>query len=253
MSGKLDWGKDSKRRRAVENGSESVEGSYVSPGIGRPVRPPTRSDEKVVVVRHGSKPSAGLVTTRTRVVAPSTGQPKRKIVHTSRQPLPKAPRPKKGGAGAGGRQKGTHPKSHAVKLGRGRSRKPEKPPTKAVSAVGEPGYDLTWEEFREFHNESVTVNELCDRLGPVVRAYARDGTRKPPDVANRLNKDKHKTALNHAWTRRLARFLLSLIFNTAQGDAAINTSKKQHQDATVTVDQMAERLARLGRVVRAEK
>lgn len=51
MSGRLDWQKNSKERKAVENGWESVDGHFQSPGIGRPKRPSARDQEEVVIVR----------------------------------------------------------------------------------------------------------------------------------------------------------------------------------------------------------
>jgi hypothetical protein len=117
--------------------------------------------------------------------------------------------------------------------------------------------DLSWEEFREFHNESLTVNALCDRLMPIVRAYARNGVRKPLDVAGQLNRDKHKTALGHAWTTRLTRFLLTLLFNPptspAPGATEASAPSKRVMEVTVTAELIASRLAHLGRIVRAGK
>lgn len=112
-------------------------------------------------------------------------------------------------------------------------------------------YDLTWLEFPHFHNDKVPLSELCDRLEPVVRQYARNGIRKPRDVANALNRDKHRTARGAIWTARLTRFLLALIFEVPKEQAAGTASVvPSAAGVAMTVDEMARQLARLGRIVK---
>ncbi|WP_292579671.1 hypothetical protein, partial [Mesorhizobium sp.] len=89
-----------------------------------------------------------------------------------------------------------------------------------------------------------------------VKSYARSGTRKPPDVAARLNRDGHKTAAGAPWTPRLARFLLALIFSDAskprERDAAQPRTRTAHEDRRqppATPTDLAARLSALGRVI----
>jgi hypothetical protein len=55
-------------------------------------------------------------------------------------------------------------------------------------------------------------NSLLEHVGPLVRAYAKDGYRKPRDVSRLLNKDGVTTACGAKWTPRLAWFLLGFLF-----------------------------------------
>ena len=255
MSGKLDWGKDTKQRRARENGHESVDGGWQSPGIGKPIRSTSRNNDKVVVIRHGKQPSPNLITAKARTVtlggAPGNKRSATvKAVHSFRQPLAKA------------RSKGKS-KANLARNTVGDPRRNRKNMAKLYSAnvvkisrkpaLASP-HDLSWEEFREFHNESLTVNQLCDRLMPVVRAYARDGVRRPLAVAGKLNKDRHKTALGHAWTGRLTRFLLTLLFAPPMSSTPKSDDlPKEALEATLTAEKIASRLGHLGRIVTAEK
>lgn len=116
--------------------------------------------------------------------------------------------------------------------------------------------DMTEAETRHFHSAQTNVAQLCDQLGPVVKSYARSGTRKPPDVAARLNRDGHKTAAGALWTPRLARFLLALIFSDAskprKRDAALlrsRTANEDRQRSAATPADLAVCLSVLGRVI----
>jgi hypothetical protein len=51
-----------------------------------------------------------------------------------------------------------------------------------------------------------------------VKAYAREQTRKPVDVSQRLNAEGLTTAAGTAWTPRLVHFLLALMFNDPRKD-----------------------------------
>ncbi|MES0000908.1 hypothetical protein NKJ90_19220 [Mesorhizobium sp. M0051] len=115
--------------------------------------------------------------------------------------------------------------------------------------------EMTEAETGHFHSTRINVAQLCDRLGPVVKSYARLGTRKPPDVAARLNRDGHKTAAGAPWTSRLARFLLALVFSDAsrprEHDAAQprrTACEDRPQPPAVPAD-LAARLSALGRVI----
>lgn len=123
----------------------------------------------------------------------------------------------------------------------------------------ENGRDLTEAETIHFHGPKINVAQLCDRLGPVMKSYARSGTRKPRDVAVRLNKEGHRTAVGATWTPRLVHFLLALVFS----DKSARTGKERPPQAPpsrrsqpppdrnrepLTQDDIASRLSALGRV-----
>ena len=77
---------------------------------------------------------------------------------------------------------------------------------------------MTEVEMIHFNSDAVDLGKLFAKLEPVVKAYARDQTRKPVDVSLRLNTDGHKTAAGAAWTPRLVHFLLALMFNDPKSD-----------------------------------
>jgi hypothetical protein len=115
---------------------------------------------------------------------------------------------------------------------------------------------MTEAETCHFHSAQTNVAQLCDQLRPVVKSYSRSGTRKPPDVAARLNRDGHKTAAGAPWTPRLARFLLALIFSDAskprKRDAALlrsRTANEDRQRSAATPADLAVCLSALGRVI----
>uniref|UniRef100_Q07NQ6 Uncharacterized protein n=1 Tax=Rhodopseudomonas palustris (strain BisA53) TaxID=316055 RepID=Q07NQ6_RHOP5 len=68
-------------------------------------------------------------------------------------------------------------------------------------------------EMVHFHSADVNIADLFARLEPVVKAYARSGTRKPKDVGRRLTAESYRTAAGARWDPRLTRFLLALMFN----------------------------------------
>ncbi len=77
---------------------------------------------------------------------------------------------------------------------------------------------MTEAEMVHFNSDAVGLGPLFARLEPVVKAYARDQTRKPADVSIRLNAEGYKTADGAAWTPRLVHFLLALMFNKPKPD-----------------------------------
>jgi hypothetical protein len=72
---------------------------------------------------------------------------------------------------------------------------------------------MTEAEMVHFNSDTVGLGPLFAKLEPVVKAYARDQTRKPVDVSLRLNAEGYTTAAGAAWTPRLVHFLLALMFN----------------------------------------
>lgn len=127
-------------------------------------------------------------------------------------------------------------------------------------------YDMTKAEMVHFNNKKVELADLFGKLEPVVRTYAKEGTRKPRDVAVRLNAQGYKTASGSKWTPRLVYFLLGLMFNDKPAAPTDNEPHgktrqpgKPRPDATpmaasgeMSVDEIASRLSRIGRVVRSE-
>lgn len=77
---------------------------------------------------------------------------------------------------------------------------------------------MTEAEMVHFNSDAVGLGDLLAKLEPLVKAYAREMTRKPVDVSLRLNAEGHKTADGVAWTPRLVHFLLALIFNGPKPD-----------------------------------
>lgn len=119
---------------------------------------------------------------------------------------------------------------------------------------------MTRQEMGHFHSKKKSVQQLCDELMPVVRAYSRDGDRKPRDVAVRLNREGYRTLLGSRWTPRLTYFLLGLIFMPSRSDAeeikkperpegSRNASATPERSGPMTPDEMARLLSRIGRVV----
>ena len=81
---------------------------------------------------------------------------------------------------------------------------------------------MTEAEMVHFNSDKVGLGALFAKLEPIVKAYARDQTRKPVDVSRRLNADGHTTAAGAAWTPRLVHFLLALMFNNPRKDKKPN-------------------------------
>jgi hypothetical protein len=122
---------------------------------------------------------------------------------------------------------------------------------------------MTETEMVHFNSDSVGLGALFARLEPIVKAYAREQTRKPVDVSHRLNAEGHTTAAGSAWTPRLVHFLLALMFNdpkkdenpevrTTAGPAGATTVKTARPSAArISMDDkdgLARLLSSLGRV-----
>lgn len=118
--------------------------------------------------------------------------------------------------------------------------------------------DMRSAEMVHFNHKKKPFEELYRQLEPVVKKYAREGTRKPGDVALRLDAEGYRTASNARWTPRLVYFLLALIFNDSSDHKSIqkNRAKARPQKtkapiarsskkttAPVTRETLAERLA----------
>jgi hypothetical protein len=124
---------------------------------------------------------------------------------------------------------------------------------------------LTEAEMVHFNSDAVGLGELFGKLEPVVKAYAREHTRKPVDVSLRLNAEGHRTAAGELWTPRLVRFLLALMFNDSPkpggtSDARPEVSPLRRAAAPgptiVSMDdkgEIARRLWSLGRVTMKPK
>lgn len=117
-------------------------------------------------------------------------------------------------------------------------------------------YDMTKKEMSHFHSKQKSVQQLCDQMLPIVRSYAKDGIRKPRQVAEMLNRQGHRTVLGAKWTPRLTYFLLGLVFMPSnkpappKSMAAVNpVNRRPAPPGPMTMEDIAARLSRLGRVV----
>ncbi|WP_404470351.1 hypothetical protein [Bradyrhizobium ottawaense] len=120
---------------------------------------------------------------------------------------------------------------------------------------------MTEAEMIHFNSDKVDLGKLFRKLEPIIRAYAREHTRKPRDVARRLNAEGHRTANDAPWTPRLVRFLLALMFNDS-GSAKSNrphtksqplpkqqgSQRKLRPVAMDDKSEIAKRLSALGKV-----
>jgi hypothetical protein len=113
-----------------------------------------------------------------------------------------------------------------------------------------------------FNSDAVGLGPLFAKLEPVVKAYARNQTRKPVDVSLRLNAEGYTTATGAAWTSRLVHFLLALMFNNSKADTKPETRAARPAEPGLSKakpspapkismddkDQIARLLSSLGRV-----
>lgn len=138
--------------------------------------------------------------------------------------------------------------------------RPKATPLVVAAASTARTYDMTRQEMGHFHSKKKSVQQLCDELMPMVRAYSREGDRKPRDVAVRLNRDGYRTLLGSRWNPRLTHFLLRLIFMPSQSDGGVNKKPKRpegprnapgspERTGPMTPDEMARLLSKIGRVV----
>lgn len=126
-------------------------------------------------------------------------------------------------------------------------------------------YDMTKAEMLHFDNKTVTLAELFAKLEPVVKLLARDGVRKPKEVARRLNAKGYRTASGASWTARLVFFLLALMFNGTTSETEELRVPTKHKPLKpdqpraslpeisaddMNADIIAVRLSSFGRIVR---
>ena len=87
---------------------------------------------------------------------------------------------------------------------------------------------------RHYQSTKVSKEVFCAGLLPVVKRLAREGIRKPRDVAKRLNREKVTTACGASWTPNLAHALLAYLFES-QTEKAKPTSpqslKGRHKES----------------------
>jgi hypothetical protein len=121
---------------------------------------------------------------------------------------------------------------------------------------------MTQAEAAHFHSEKISIKDMCDNFGPIVKSYARSGTRKPCDVAFRLNIEGYTTAAGAQWTPRLSHFLLGLIFaepsprnatkdlpSAAVPNPRPGAEQRRRETPTLTQAELVNRLSSLGRVI----
>jgi hypothetical protein len=126
---------------------------------------------------------------------------------------------------------------------------------------------LTKNERLHFGLGDEDKNSFLEQVRPLVRSYAKNGFRKPLDVSRLMNKAHVTTACGSKWTRRLVWFLLYFLFEeTKQVKSKISsetrrpTSNKPRQTMSMpnntrpplTAEEVAKRLAALGRIVRRD-
>ncbi|QIP02976.1 hypothetical protein [Bradyrhizobium symbiodeficiens] len=140
-------------------------------------------------------------------------------------------------------------------------RRPRLIPAGAKSPIEEAHGPMTEAEMIHFNSDKADLGKLFGKLEPIVRAYAREHTRKPRDVARRLNAEGHRTANDAVWTPRLVRFLLALMFNDSkrgrsskpqtQAQPPPNQQGSHRKLPPVAMDdksEIAKRLSALGKV-----
>ena len=120
---------------------------------------------------------------------------------------------------------------------------------------------MTELEMLHFNSPTVSLSALFGLLEPLIKSYARGHTRKPVDVALRLNAEGYKTACSAPWTPRLVYFLLKLMFNDADRKPISRSSGRAKNSAAAMAppkeatpismhnkDELAKLLSSLGRV-----
>lgn len=85
------------------------------------------------------------------------------------------------------------------------------------------------DDKKHFQLDAMSINEFCDQFVKIVRTFAQEGTRKPHDVALRLNHDGYRTACGSEWTPRLAHLLLNQIFNSKNKTKQPEETNKQEE------------------------
>jgi hypothetical protein len=140
-------------------------------------------------------------------------------------------------------------------------RRPRLIPAGAKRQIDDSRGPMTEAEMVHFNSDRNDLGKLFGKLEPIIRAYAREHTRKPWDVARRLNAEGHRTADDAPWTPRLVRFLLALMFNDSgsgrpnrpQPKSRISPKQQRSEGKAPPVamddkDEIARRLSALGKV-----
>jgi hypothetical protein len=124
---------------------------------------------------------------------------------------------------------------------------------------------LTEAEMVHFNSDAVGLGEFFGKFEHVVKAYAREHTRKSVDVSLRLNAEGHRTAAGEFWTPRLVRFLLALMFDDSPKPGGTSGARPEVSPprraaapgpTIVSMDdkgEIARRLSSLGRVTMKPK
>lgn len=117
------------------------------------------------------------------------------------------------------------------------------------------------EEHDHFNFGQRTRAVVLGEMGPVLRAYAKNGITGSKDVARLLNKAGLKTACGEAWTPRLASILQKLLYeerrarrekaakDRAESPPSTPSSIPSSQEQkALTAEEMALRLKAIGRI-----
>ena len=72
---------------------------------------------------------------------------------------------------------------------------------------------LTHGEKANFEFGEMRQDKFVKSFREFIRTCKKNGFSKPEDISKQLNKNGYKTACGNTWTRRLAWFLLSLLYN----------------------------------------
>jgi hypothetical protein len=94
---------------------------------------------------------------------------------------------------------------------------------------------LTDDERIHFGPGDDMESSFVARLKPAVRAYAKNGFRKPSDVSRLLNKANIATACGAKWTPRLAWFLLGFLFQAPTKSTSKHHSKQRRLASDLVV------------------
>lgn len=120
--------------------------------------------------------------------------------------------------------------ANSVSSARAQATKKRSEPPRPMKTRGGPKQEITEAEMTHFQSGSVSIEQFCAKLAPLVRALAREGTRKPGEVALRLNFERRKTARGDEWTPRLVHLLLGFIFNDKRTVRQPGDSNKKRED-----------------------
>lgn len=113
------------------------------------------------------------------------------------------------------------------------------------------------EEHDHFNFGQRTRSVVLEEMGPILRAYAKNGITGSKEVARLLNKAGFKTACGEVWTPRLASILQKFLYEERQArrekatkDRATRSSLSPAtpKQAPLSKEELARRLKALGRI-----